>query len=41
LVTQSSAFYRTQGHLVLAALALLLAWPLVFWRMGSRQGVTP
>jgi membrane protease YdiL (CAAX protease family) len=41
LVTQSNAFYHTQGYLVLAALVLLLAWPLVSWRMGSRQGVIP
>jgi hypothetical protein len=41
LVTQSNAFYRSEGHLVLAALALLLAWPLVSWRMGSGRGVTP
>ena len=37
-LSQSDGFYRFQGYLVLAALALLLAWPLVAWRMGSRQG---
>jgi hypothetical protein len=40
LVTQPDGFYRSQGQLVLAALALLLAWPLLAWHMGSKQGVT-
>jgi len=40
LITQSDGFYRSQGQLVVAALALLLAWPLAAWRMGSRQRVT-
>ena len=40
LITQSDGFYRSQGQLVMAALALLLAWPLVAWRMGSRQRIT-
>jgi membrane protease YdiL (CAAX protease family) len=35
LVSQSGGFYRSQGHLVLAALVLLLAWPLLAWRMNS------
>jgi len=39
MVSQSNGFYRSQGHLVLAALVLLLAWPLVAWRMGFRRGV--
>ena len=40
LVSQSDGFYRSQGHLTLAALALLLAWPLVAWRMNSGRGAT-
>ena len=40
LVSQSNGFYRAQGQLILAALVILLAWPLVAWRMGSRQNVT-
>lgn len=40
LSRQTDGFYRFQAYLVLAALALLLAWPLVAWRTGSRQGVT-
>jgi membrane protease YdiL (CAAX protease family) len=40
LVAQPDGFYRSQGHLVLAAVALLLAWPLVAWRLGLKQGVT-
>jgi len=35
LVSQSDGFYRAQGHLVLAALVLLLLWPLVAWRINS------
>jgi membrane protease YdiL (CAAX protease family) len=40
LSRQTDGFYRFQAYLVLAVLALLLAWPLVAWRTGSRQGVT-
>jgi membrane protease YdiL (CAAX protease family) len=40
LITQPDGFYRSQGYLVLGALALMMAWPLVAWRMGSKQGVT-
>jgi hypothetical protein len=40
LSRQTDGFYRFQAYLVLAVLALLLAWPLVAWRAGSRQGVT-
>ena len=40
LVSQSDVFYRSQGYLTLAALALLLAWPLVAWRMNSGKGAT-
>jgi membrane protease YdiL (CAAX protease family) len=37
LVTQSSGFYRSQGHLVLAVLVILLLWPLVAWRINSEK----
>jgi len=37
LVSQSDGFYRTQGHLVLTALVLLLSWPLVAWRINSER----
>jgi len=40
LVSQSDVFYRSQGRLTLAALALLLAWPLVAWRMKSQRRAT-
>jgi membrane protease YdiL (CAAX protease family) len=40
LFRQADGFYRFQGYLVLAVLVLLLAWPLLAWRTGSRQGVT-
>jgi hypothetical protein len=40
LYRQTDGFYRFQAYLVLAVLALLLAWPLVAWRAGSRQGAT-
>jgi membrane protease YdiL (CAAX protease family) len=40
LLRQTDGFYRFQAYLVLAVLALLLAWPLVAWRTGSRQGVS-
>jgi hypothetical protein len=40
LITQPDGFYRSQGYLVLGALALMMAWPLVAWRMGSKQGDT-
>jgi hypothetical protein len=39
LVSQSDGLYRSQGHLVLAALVLLLAWPLVAWRLNSGKNV--
>ena len=35
LVTQSNGFYRSQGQLVLAAMVILLLWPLVAWRINS------
>ena len=37
LLPQPDGFYRTQGYWVVAALVVLLVWPLVAWRMGSRQ----
>ncbi len=35
LASQTDGFYRSQGYLILAALALLLLWPLVAWRINS------
>jgi hypothetical protein len=35
LLRQPEAFYRANGYLVLLALVLLLAWPLVSWRMRA------
>jgi membrane protease YdiL (CAAX protease family) len=37
LLRQSDGFYRSQGHLVLAALAILVLGPMVAWRTGSSQ----
>jgi hypothetical protein len=37
LLRQSDSFYRSQGHLVLAALGILLLWPLVAWRINSEK----
>jgi len=39
LSRQADGFYRFQAYVVLAVLALLLAWPLMAWRTGSRRGV--
>ncbi len=33
LLSQPNHFYQSQGYLVLAALVLLLLWPLVTWRL--------
>ena len=33
LLSQPSKFYQTQGYIVVAALGLLLLWPLLTWRM--------
>jgi hypothetical protein len=33
LTGQPDAFYRRQGHIVLTAMVVLLAWPLVLWRL--------
>ena len=38
LVSQPDQFYRVNGYAVLFGIVLLLAWPLVMWRM-SRQAV--
>jgi len=35
LLSQFDSFYRTNGYVVLTALVLLLAWPLVAWRSGG------
>ena len=35
LLAQPDTFYRSQGFIVLAALALLLAWPLWAWRSSG------
>ncbi|HKN23269.1 MAG TPA: type II CAAX endopeptidase family protein [Candidatus Acidoferrum sp.] len=37
LVTQPNGFYRTNGYAILLAVALLLAWPLVTWRLRGQQ----
>jgi membrane protease YdiL (CAAX protease family) len=37
LITQPDGFYRSQGYLVLAALVILLLWPLVAWRINSEK----
>lgn len=33
LTGQPDAFYRSQGYIVLTAMVVLLAWPLVLWRL--------
>jgi len=35
LTGQPDAFYRSQGYIVVTASAVLLAWPLVLWRLRS------
>jgi membrane protease YdiL (CAAX protease family) len=40
LTSQPDGFYRSQGYLVLAALVILLAWPLVAWRMGAKHNAS-
>ncbi len=39
LLSQPDSFYRSQGYVILAALAILLGWPLVTWRTGSRKNL--
>ena len=41
LLTQTDGFYRTQGYGILAALVLLLGWPLVAWRTAPAGQPTP
>jgi hypothetical protein len=33
LLSQPNRFYQMQGYMVMAALAVLLLWPLVTWRL--------
>jgi membrane protease YdiL (CAAX protease family) len=40
LLGQADGFYRSQGYVVLAALVILLGWPLVAWRMAPRGALT-
>jgi hypothetical protein len=40
LTSQPDGFYRSQGYLVVAALVILLGWPLVAWRMGDKQSAS-
>ena len=37
LLGQADAFYRSQGHIVLTALVVLLLWPLVLWRLRLEE----
>ena len=37
LFSQVEGFYRSQGYWILAALVILLGWPLVAWRAGSAK----
>ncbi|HKE07524.1 MAG TPA: CPBP family intramembrane glutamic endopeptidase [Candidatus Acidoferrum sp.] len=39
LLSQPDAFYRSQGYWTVAALALLLGWPLVAWRLAPGEAV--
>jgi hypothetical protein len=41
LVAQPNAYLRSNGMIVLGALALLLLWPLASWLRGSRDAITP
>jgi hypothetical protein len=36
LVTQPNTFYRANGYGILLVVVLLLAWPLVSWRLGGQ-----
>jgi hypothetical protein len=39
LFSQADSFYRLQGYWILAALLILLAWPLAAWRTGPNKGL--
>jgi membrane protease YdiL (CAAX protease family) len=39
LVTQPNSFYRANGYGILAAVVLLLAWPLAAWGLGRQSTV--
>jgi membrane protease YdiL (CAAX protease family) len=41
LVTQPDTFYRTNGYGLLAAVLLLLAWPLFTWRLRRQDAAVP
>ncbi len=40
LITQPDAFYRTNGYGILLAVALLLAWPLMTWRLRGQAATS-
>jgi membrane protease YdiL (CAAX protease family) len=40
LIGQPDAFYRSQGYIVLTAMVVLLAWPLVLWRLRPAEAAT-
>ncbi|MGB9430934.1 MAG: CPBP family intramembrane glutamic endopeptidase [Candidatus Acidiferrum sp.] len=40
LVSQPDTFYRTNGYGILLAVVLLLAWPLVTWRLRGQEART-
>ncbi len=40
LLSQPNKFYQTQGIIVTVALALLLLWPLLTWKLQPREVVT-
>ena len=37
LLSQPDYFFRTNGYIILVALAALLAWPLVRWKVGTER----
>jgi hypothetical protein len=41
LIRQPAEFYRWNGYAVIAALVMLLAWPLVAWRRAGGAGAPP
>jgi membrane protease YdiL (CAAX protease family) len=40
LISQPNAFYRTNGYVILLALVLLLAWPLITWRLRGQEAAS-